>query len=359
MPLLTRFLDVINAERAAALQRTQGERLRVHQTVSRRHGGRWAAIALAWGALGLASQSVHAESCYVGGAFGMNFGVVTSSGRAATSSVSYVCEPDYSRSDHTVYYQLCVYIGSGESSAGQTPRRMSNYNGAYLHYELFSDPAHTLPIGAAGSTPVYQVFLAVPPGAPQSAQAPVHGWVYPGQSVPAVAGFQEQGLPGLLRYRYSTTGFPASPDCGSGGTGGGSASFGSSGVLASFENGCWVVATDLDFGRVDPPLNPVREAASIRIQCAPGTSWKVGLDNGQHFDGAMRRMAGAGGFVRYQLYLDQARTHVWGNDENSLARGTTDSSGNSLSLTVYGEVPPQPAAERGSYADTIIVTLYY
>ena len=300
-----------------------------------------------------------AQSCYVSGAFGMNFGTVTSSGRAASSSVNHTCAPDYSGAGNTFYYQLCLYIGPGEWSAGQPTRRMTNYNGAYLLYDLFSDPAHTQLIGAPGTTPVYQVFLAVPPGTPRTADAPVHGWVYPGQSVPAVAGFQEQGHQGLLRYRYATTGYPQSADCTTGGLGGGSTGFHSSGVLATYDNGCWIAATDLDFGRVTPPLVLLRGTASIRVQCAPGTPWKVGIDNGQNFDGEMRRMAGVGGFVKYQLYLDQSLTRVWGNDDTSVARGTTDTSGNIVTLTVYGGVSPQPDVAAGSYTDTLVATLYY
>ena len=318
----------------------------------------WAAAALIF-CLGGTSAPAHAQSCYINGAFGMNFGTVTSAGRASTSSLNFTCQPDYSGRNATYYYQLCIYIGPGSFSGGQPTRRMGNYNGAYLNYDLFADPSHTQLIGAPGSTPVYQVPAVVPAGAPQTVRPSVYGWAYPGQSVPAVAGFQEESHQGLLKYRFDTASFQASADCESGGSGGGSEPFGSSGVQASYANGCTVSATDLDFGRVTPPEHALRATASIRVQCPPGTPWRVGLDNGANFDGAMRRMVGAGGYIKYQLYLDQSFTVVWEANGPNTVTGTTDSGRNTISLTVYGEVPPQPDAQVGTYADTIVATLYY
>lgn len=319
----------------------------------------WPALALLAVMLSGAPDAARAQSCYINGAFGMNFGTVSSNGQSAVSSISVTCLPDYSGGNQTFQYQLCTYIGPGNFSAGQPTRRMGNYNGAYLNYDLFADPARTLLIGAPGSTPVYQVALLVPPGAPQTMSVPVHGWVYPGQSVPAVAGFQEVGHQGLLAYRYGTAGFQAGADCNSGGSGGGSTPFYSSAVEASYDNGCAISATDLDFGQATPPQYALRATANIHVQCPPDTPWKVGLDNGEHFDGGMRRMRGSGGYVKYQLYLDQSLSVIWEATGPNMASGITSSGRNTISLTVYGEVPPQPDAQAGTYADTIVATLYY
>ncbi|EEA03847.1 Spore coat U domain protein [Burkholderia sp. H160] len=315
----------------------------------------WLAVFVA---LALHVRPAHAQSCFVNGAFGMDFGTVTSSGRAATSPVNITCQPDYS-GGQTYHYQVCLYLYPGAWSAGEATRRMSNYNNSYLNYDLFSDPAHTQIIGAPGSTPVYQVQVTAAPATPQTVDIPIYGWVYAGQAVPATYPFQEENITGLLRYRYSTTSFPSSADCTTNGTGGGASTFSSSGVNATFEYACWVAATDIDFGAVIPPQNQLSETGNIRVQCAPGTTWSVGLDNGLNFDGTMRRMSGTGGFVRYQLYQDSSTTQVWGNDDASKVQGTTDIAGDTASLTVYGLVPAQPDLAVGDYVDTIVVTLYY
>ncbi|MGE8659053.1 MAG: spore coat U domain-containing protein [Achromobacter sp.] len=333
-----------------------------HARIGHTADGRRAASAFRWLAslaLTACGPAALAQNCYVQGAFGMDFGSVTASGRAAASSIKFNCEPDYGRGG-TFYYQVCLYLSPGQWSAGQPTRRMSNYNGAFLNYDLFSDPAHTQLLGAPGSTPVDQFRVVVPPGSPRTTQAPVYGWVYPGQSVGAARVFQEQGIQGLLRYRFSSSGYPASTDdCSAGGSGGGSVTFSSSGVLATYDNACWIVATDLDFGSTAPPLRPVRAEGTIRVQCAPGTSWRVGLSDGQHRDGGSRRMAGAQGYVRYEIYRDSSFTEVWGDDESSQASGSTGPAGNTVLLTVYGEVPPQPDLGMGAYTDTIVATLYY
>lgn len=304
-------------------------------------------------------STAQAQSCYIKGAFGMDFGTVTGAGGAATSNLTYTCAPDYSSARLTLYYQICIYIYPGDWSAAQPTRRMTNYTGAFLNYDLFFDPARTQRIGPPGTVPVYQLQTSVSPGSPTSVHAPIYGWVYPGQAVPSNSPFQEQGLLGRLRYRYGTASFPQSSDCTTGGSGGGEVSFNSSGVLARYDESCVIVATDLDFGSVGPPQTPVRSTADIRVQCAPGTVWKVALNHGMNFDGVFRRMAGPGGFVKYQLYQDESRSVEWGDTEASMASGTIEAGGATALLTVYGEVPRQPEVARGQYSDTVIATLYF
>ncbi len=318
----------------------------------------WLALGLVC-ALALWAGPSRASDCHVDGDFQLNFGKVNPGGRAATSTVTFACAPDYSEAKTTRYYLLCLYLGLGDQSAGQPSRRMGNYNGAYLHYDLFADPAHSQLIGAPGSSPVYQLRLVVPPGAYLSARASIYGWVYPGQLAPANRLFMEQGHAGRLSWRYGTKSFPDSPNCSQGGSGGGSTSFASAGVWASYDNSCWVSASDLDFGRSPPPLTPVLGSARVSMRCPVGTQWRVGLDEGRNHDGTSRRMAGPAGMLPYQLYRDEARTQVWGNEPGSMLSGVSDASGSIRQLTVYGRVPAQPAAALGRYQDTIVLTLYY
>lgn len=330
--------------------------MRVIWPVSRARLG--ASVSCLLALLGVCSSS-RAQDCHVDGDFRMSFGLVNPGGRAASTGIQYACAPDYSEARLTRYYLLCLYIGRGDQSADQTGRRMGNYNGAYLRYDLFSDPAHSQLIGAPGSSPVYQLRLVVPPGAYQSARANVHGWVYPGQVVPATHLFMEHGHEGRLRWRYGIKGFPESADCSQGGIAGGSTSFASAGVWAAYDNSCWVSAADLDFGRGPPPLTPVLASTRVSLRCPVGTQWRIGLDKGLHHDGSQRRMAGAGGYLAYQLYQDEARSKPWGNDAASMLSGSSDASGSIRHLTVYGRVPAQPSARVGSYQDSVVLTLYY
>jgi len=318
----------------------------------------WRAVELAFVMVSMLAGVASGQDCYLNNSFGLDFGVVNAAGGDATSNLSIVCSPDYS-GGKTYYYEICIFINPGEWSSAGSARRMTNYNGAFLNYDLFSDPAHTQMVGAIGSQPVYRVQNVASPSTPTTVHAPIYGLVYPGQSVPATSPFQEQGLQGVLRYRYSTTSVPQSYDCTSGGSGGGTAFFHSSGVLAQFDDSCWIVASDLDFGALAAPASPLRETGEIRLQCAPGTAWKIGLDNGMNFDGVTRRMAGSGGYIQYQLYSDESGTRVWGDTEASQVAGTTGEGGDASLVTVYGVVPPQPDAVMGAYTDTITATMYY
>jgi spore coat protein U-like protein len=314
--------------------------------------------ALARVVLMLVCGAAHAQSCYVSGAFTLKFGTVTSHGGTSTSTVDIVCAPDYS-GGRTYYYQVCLYMGPGSESAGQPTRRMTNYNGWYLDYDLYSDPGHSQLIGAVGSSPVYRIGAVVPPGdASVTTRADVYGMVYPNQTV-AAGNYQEHNIPGTMRYRFSTVSGGISPDCSSGGIGGGSVGFSSSGVLATFENTCQVTATDLDFGRTIPPTQAVDRVSTIHVQCPANTPWQVGLGNGLNYNAGTRRMAGQRGFVGYQLYRDASRTREWGNTEDTMVAGSTGASGNVVDLQLYGRVPMQPDVAVGEYGDTVVVTLYY
>jgi spore coat protein U-like protein len=314
----------------------------------------WLGVAL----LCSAPLPVHAQQCFVNGAFGMGFGTVTTNGKGATSSVQYSCQ------NHAVpvaYFHLCVFMGPGNFSAGQSTRRMSNYNGAYLNYDLFSDAAHTSRIGAPGTTPVYKFTMTVANGQQLPATAAIYGWVYPAQSVPASSNFQEQGIPGTLRYRYSNAEFTSPADCSGGGQGGGSVSFDSSGVTAQFDNSCQaqVTASDLDFGPTPPPGTPISATSNIAVSCPPQTAWQLGLNNGLHHSSGSRRMAGAGGYIPYEMYRDASHSQPWGNVAGTTYSSTTPANGGTVNVTVYGRVPALPTAAPGTYADTITVTLTY
>lgn len=314
----------------------------------------WLVVAL----LACAPLAARAQQCHVNGAFGMEFGSVNSSGKAATSTIQYACQ-NYAAPFE--YFHICLFMGPGQFSAGQPTRRMYNYSGGtFLNYDLFSDAAHTSKIGAPGTTPVYKLSLTVPNGQQLSSAAMVYGWVYPGQSATA-GSFQEQGTNGTLRYRFSSSPFTSSADCSSGGEGGSTTSFDSSGVRAQFDNSCQIAvdASDMNFGQTPPPGTAINATSNIAVRCPVQTNWSLGLNNGLNYSGGWRRMANAGRFVPYQLYLDSGRTQVWGNTSGTRYNHTTPANGNTVNVTVYGRVPATPTAAAGSYSDTITVTLTY
>lgn len=309
--------------------------------------------------LALLSPAAHAQQCHVNGAFGMDFGTVGSAGKGVASSVQYACQNHTAAP--TLYFELCLYLGPGQYSSGQPTRRMINHsNGTYLGYDLFSDLAHTQKIGAPGTTPVYRLSMQVSQGRQDPDSASIYGWVYPNQAVPA-GDFQEQNIPGTLRYRYGSTPF-SSADCTTGGENGSSVPFNSSGVRARLDNSCQitVIANDLDFGQVPPPGTAITATSNIAVNCPVQTPWSIGLNNGLHYSAGWRRMADATGrYITYQIYRDPSHSQIWGDTLGTRYNHTTPANGNTVNVTTYGLVPAQLNAAPGSYSDTITVTLTY
>jgi spore coat protein U-like protein len=129
-------------------------------------------------------------------------------------------------------------------------------------------------------------------------------------------------------------------------------------VTANVVSQCSVSATTLDFGSVGLLLANTDGTSTLTLQCANGVAWQVGLDNGQHASGTIRRMSGPGGLVSYELYRNAGRSLRWGstlNTDTVVGSGT----GGNQSLSVYGRVPTQTTPSAGTYNDTITVTVTY
>ncbi len=319
-----------------------------------------AAACLLLCALVLWPRAASAQSCWVNGAAELDFGTVTASANTdAQATVNYRCQSGLLGMN----VRVCIFVGEGNPS-GLSPRRMTNNNGAFMNYNLYSNAARTQLLGPVGSLPVYSVALTVP-GNYQgiSGTLPIYGRVPAGQNLPAA--FPYQGFPAnsVLRYSYGYVFMPSESECRNASPGflggAGEVPFSWVGVRASYANTCRItMATDLDFGNASALTGNRDHTSIIQLQCPTGTAWRLGLDNGQNASGNNRRMARAGGgLIGYELYRDSGRTQRWGNASPNDVTGT----GNNAvqSQTVYGRVPAQPVTQPGSYTDTITVTLTY
>jgi spore coat protein U-like protein len=125
---------------------------------------------------------------------------------------------------------------------------------------------------------------------------------------------------------------------------------------------CAVTTTNLDFGAQTSLASAMLATNSIYITCTPGTAYTIGMSNGTSgaTSPALRKMTNATttDFVGYGIYLDAARTQVWGNGVTGAMPSTT---GNGLaqSFTGYGLVPAQATPTPLDYTDTVIVTITY
>ena len=268
---------------------------------------------------------------------------------------------------------MCVSIFSGTDGGGTlNPRRMINSFSDPMQMQLYSDAGRSSIWGARGNATVpnfvpLQFDYPVPVlGGNQTLTRTLYGRI-PAQSGLNAGTYLNRFTAAAdtrieFRYAESVIGPPAMPaSCTSGGSAGTSSSFPFT-VNGSVPNACTLTpkpVPTLGFGNTPGFITGnIDQTTSIGLVCTGRTPWQIGLNNGLHASGNVRRMAnGSGQFVSYELYRDGGRSQRWGNTLNNDTLSGTGS-GASQSLTVYGRVAPQTATV-GSYSDTITVLVTY
>jgi spore coat protein U-like protein len=135
------------------------------------------------------------------------------------------------------------------------------------------------------------------------------------------------------------------------------------GVQAVINSECNVSANTLNFGVYDPTsASPLEAATTISVYCTLGSPYTVALNvgtGGGAFTG--RTMTSSSNTLTYNLYLDAARTQVWGDGSGSTvtASGTGTGVLTATQLNVYGMIPIAQDKPVGTYSSTITVTVSY
>lgn len=129
-------------------------------------------------------------------------------------------------------------------------------------------------------------------------------------------------------------------------------------VSARVQNACTVVGGSLDFGTYDAgQAEDLDGVGTIRLENCTGTV-TIELDGGSSGDVQNRLMRQSGGSatLRYQLYIDGARTRVWGTGS---AASQVMVLVDSLPVEVYGRIPGGQRVPPGAYTDTVNVTVNF
>lgn len=133
-------------------------------------------------------------------------------------------------------------------------------------------------------------------------------------------------------------------------------------VQATVADACSVADTALTFGAVNPTNGiVVPVTANVSVTCTLGTSFSVGLGDGQNLNSGSRRLrrGATSDYLRYELYKDLTMLARFG-DSGAGDRAAGLGLGIAATpITVYGAIPAGQTATSGSYADTVQITLYY
>ena len=133
-------------------------------------------------------------------------------------------------------------------------------------------------------------------------------------------------------------------------------------VSATIVASCTASGTSLDFGTGTDPLRhsgAIDATAALSVICTNTTPYSIGLSAGANANGAnasARAMKNGSNALPYQLYLDPARSKIWGEDGNGYSGVGT---GSFQSLTIFGRLPSLAGAVPGMYSDTVTVTITY
>lgn len=301
----------------------------------------------------------------------LSFGTVVPGGAAvnATATLNYSCT--YSGLLSSLfgdYIRLCFSIGTGSTGSGYNPRTMTSDAGDTMAFQIYSDSGSTVWGGTGSAYTVPQAtvqFTVLSNGAAQGGSLTVYGQVPMGQAALGAGAYMSSfnsATNAQLTYAYnevllSIGTYPST--CTNGGTGNSTGLFPFS-VKASVQPACHLTtASNMNFPTVASNFSSNNNASStFQMTCVSRTAWQVGLDNGQHASGTIRRMVQGANAITYQLYSDNAFSTPWGSTLNTDTVSGTGN-GSSQTLKVYGQVAPQSGLVAGSYSDTITVMVTF
>jgi len=124
---------------------------------------------------------------------------------------------------------------------------------------------------------------------------------------------------------------------------------------------CTVESSGLEFGVYDPlDPSPLDATGGIAYTCSTQVVVAIAITTGN--GGSFERSMGSGtDTLSYNLYLDSARTKVWG--DGALGTGThvdLDPPKNAeVDVPVYGRIPARQSVADGRYTDNLMVAMVF
>ena len=127
---------------------------------------------------------------------------------------------------------------------------------------------------------------------------------------------------------------------------------------------CTVSAIPVQFGQyIAIEASPVNAIGSVNVTCSLSTPFTVKLDAGKNSSGSFHprrlRNISSGATLNYNLYLDSARTKVWGDGTSNTFIRSGVGTGMSQQFSIYGRIPGSQNVSVGSFNDAITVIVEY
>jgi len=116
--------------------------------------------------------------------------------------------------------------------------------------------------------------------------------------------------------------------------------------------------TGVAFGVYDVErTSPLDTTGLIRVDCnGAAKNVSVDLSRGNAPSFSPRVMKSGTAQLTYNLFLDAARTSIWGDGTGGSGHYGVTNPPNVIDLTIFGRIPPLQDLPIGAYTDTIVVT---
>jgi len=124
---------------------------------------------------------------------------------------------------------------------------------------------------------------------------------------------------------------------------------------------CTVSTTPVSFGAYNVFSGaPLDSTGMVTCWCDDDRDIEVRFNQGSSTTFQPRTMRKGPEVLNYNLYLNAARTTIWGDGSGgtSVYSGSI-SSGSTVDLIVYGRVPALQNVSAGAYSDTVTVTFEF
>jgi spore coat protein U-like protein len=128
------------------------------------------------------------------------------------------------------------------------------------------------------------------------------------------------------------------------------------------QGACSLTSTSIAFGSYDIfSSSPLDTLGQIIFRCGNNDhNVSISLDRGGAATFNPRRMLNGTSSINYNLYLDAARTIIWGDGTNGTQNFFVQNpqpNNRDISVPIYGRIPAGQGPSVGNYSNTLTVTI--
>lgn len=126
---------------------------------------------------------------------------------------------------------------------------------------------------------------------------------------------------------------------------------------------CTISAVGVSFGTYNVfSASPLDSTGSVTYNCSGivgASRINITLSRGGAPTFNPRQMFKSAVTLNYNLYMDAARTTIWGDATSGTSRYGPIKPISTDTITIYGRIPAGQDASAGSYTDTVIATINF